>query len=802
MLSQSADGGDPAGFRDTALFQKCLEMGLIPRSETELAGAWQPRPAAREPEPAGIGHRKRPPDTLGLRLKVSGMWCPVCAWAIEETLRKQPGVINPTCIFSNDTLLCDYHPVETSPATIIAMVERLGYPVHLPDERTRKKEGRAEFIRLSVSSFLTMNIMMLSFALYFGFFRPFSSTEISTLSWPVFAMASIVFFYGGARMHQHALRSLRTGVFGMETLISTGAVSAYGFSIYNLASGSLHLYFDTAAMLITLALIGKWLERGARDRVGKTLDALFSLQPTKVRICRPGDPTGRYVSARHLQPGDTFRVTAGEVIPADGRVVGGQGTVDESSITGEALPRKKAAGDGVMSGVRVARGDFQVRARRVGPNGTLGQMLSLIETTLAKKTPLETLADKHLRWFVPVIMILALATGIVGWAMGLSGDTALVRAVTVLVVSCPCALGVAIPLARVAGISIAGARGILVRSFAAFDQARSVDAVVLDKTGTVTHGQWALREIKPAQSFTATFLLGLAAGLEAATDHPVGAEIRRQAREKRVTPLPVSVIERFENGVGGRYDGKPVRIGSAEFLRDELAATRLETGRALSESGGGEPASRVYVGVAGRLAGVLVFGDRIRPHVAPTLRRLKASGVSVALVSGDGEDATRWVAQALGVTRAAGSQSPADKAAFVRRWQASGKTVAMVGDGVNDAPALAQADLAIALYSGHPLGQETADITLMSGDMRRILDFLPLAALVRAKIAQNLVFTFLYNIIAVPVAMAGWLSPLVAVSAMLLSSLSVIGNTLLMVRAASHESPADGRVDQPLVQRP
>ncbi|MFH0729949.1 MAG: cation-translocating P-type ATPase [Pseudomonadota bacterium] len=802
MLCESADGGDPARFNESALFQKCLEMGLIPQSEAELSRKWEARPATLNLEPDPNTESFLPPqNVLHLRLVIGGMWCPVCAWAIEETLRKNSGIRNPVCLFSNDILTCYYNPVSTSPAAIVETIGKLGYRAHPPESDTARKEEKADFIRLCVAAFLSMNIMMLSFSLYFGFFQPFGTAELESLSWPVAVMATIVFFHGGRRIHRQAVLSLRTGLFGMETLISIGATSAYGYSLYNFLAGNPHLYFDTTAMLITLALLGKWLEGRARDRIVKHLGALFSLQPAKARICSPEAPNGRYVSAAFLKPGDTFRVEAGEIVPADGRISEGEGRIDESNITGEAMPRKKGRGDLLRSGTRVVEGKLRVIAQRVGVEGTLGQMISLIEKTLSQKTPIENLAHRYLRWFVPMIIGVAALTAVAYWHFGASVEIAVIRAITVLVVSCPCALGIAIPLARVAGISIAGAKGILVRSFSAFEKATTLHTVVFDKTGTVTEGHWTLKEILSNGPLDETFLLGIAAGLEAESNHAIGTQIRRLARERRVIPLPVQSINSFETGISGRYEGKKYGIGSLAFVQTVMSCKSNDTVSSGPEASN-DASSRVYLGIEGEIAAVFILGDRIRPSAFFAIGALKRLGIGVMLVSGDDERVTAAVAEKLGIGTFLGGQSPAQKVSVVKKWQHQGKRVAMVGDGINDAPALAQSDLSVAIYSGNQLSEETTDISLMSGDLARLLAFFALAKRVRKKIRQNLLLAFIYNLVAIPIAIAGLFTPLVAVCAMLLSSLSVIGNTLLLIHFASKEpglnqttfpSPADER---------
>jgi heavy metal translocating P-type ATPase len=410
-------------------------------------------------------------------------------------------------------------------------------------------------------------------------------------------------------------------------------------------------------------------------------------------------------------------------------------------------------------------------------------MMQIIEKTLLTKMPIEGKTDVILQWFVPVILVLAAATGMACRFMGLSLETSILRAVTVMVISCPCALGIAIPLSRVAGISIAEKKGILVRNFTAFEMANRITAVVFDKTGTITHGNWTLQKIIALAPFDQDRALELAAGLEQNSDHFIGREILRQAQERNIEPATVNKIRTEENGVIGRFDGDIVKIGSADFLKDTTVNfNKLPDSDDLQQ---GSADSYVYMSIGDRPTAVFVFGDRIRNGARATVEKLLHRGFRLALVSGDGTETTRAIAKDVGIHDAYGGQMPNDKVAIVKALQGQNHPVAMVGDGINDAPALVQANLSLAVHSGANLGEEVADVTLMRAEPEQIIDFLIFAGAVNRKIHQNLVFTFVYNVISIPMAMSGLLTPLVAVSAMLLSSISVIGNTLMLVRKHS-----------------
>jgi heavy metal translocating P-type ATPase len=784
MLMEASDSPDPESFHQTELFRKCQEIGIIPRTEAELE-----EKVRRQEQPPSIASFARPakkpelPEStaegthLSLSLNVNQMWCPACAWVIEETLKRSPGIANASCSFATDRVRCDYNPIVTSPQGIIDSIRSLGYDAFIPGEDKKDKKRRTELIRFVVCGFLTVNVMMLSFALYSGFFTELNRESIQKLSFPIFLMASIVLFYGGRNIYRRAWMGICIAAFSMETLITIGSFSAYFYSIYGLIEGSIHLYFDTASMLVTLVLLGKLLERRAKDEVQEDLANFFSLRPTKVRICSGQHPEGRYVAAEHLHAGDIFRVEETEVLPADGLIIKGKGLVDESSLTGEPVPLTKKTGDRVKSGARVIQGMFTVKAEGVGEDSIVGQMIAIMEKALGQRTPFETKTDRALQWFVPLIISLAVGTGLACLLSGLSLNEAVVRAVTVTVISCPCTLGIAVPMARVAGISLAGKKGILVRDFTSFEQADRMDVFVLDKTGTVTKGRWSLLDIIPVGSFSKLEILGLAASLEQQSEHLVADEIKRVAARQRAPLVSLDRVEIFANGISALLNGEEIKIGSRAFLAAELEVS--PTTPLLNDKA---EHSLVFMSFAGHLCSIFIFGDEVRPTSSLTVQRLHDAGYRLALISGDEGLTTEAIAREIGIEQALGGRLPQDKAAFIADLQKRGLQVAMVGDGINDAPALVQADVAIAVHSNSNLGKEAADLTLMRADPLQICDFLELARKVRKKIQQNVGFSFFYNFVSIPIAMSGLLNPLIAVSAMLLSSLSVIGNTLLVLK--------------------
>jgi heavy metal translocating P-type ATPase len=775
ILMQASGSADPEAFRRSELYRQCQESGIIPRSPADPALPNAPSEETAKAHPSS-------PEGIQLRLKVENMWCPACAWLIETALSRTPGVLSAACSFASDRLQVEYDPVAVDPSRIQAVVQRFGYSVTPPGESRDKDLRRREWIRFGVAAFLTMNVMMLSFALYFGFFTDLPPESVASISWPMAVMAAAVMAFGGAPFFRRAWLGLRQAAFSMEALITVGALSAFGFSTFNLLAGSIHLYYDTACMLVTLVLLGKMLERRARDHVLEGLEGLLSLMPSKVRIVDEAFPEGRYVAAGQLAAGDLFRVAENEIVAADGIVVSGGGTSDESSITGEPRPVAKKPGDPIRSGSRLHHGSVTICASQVGAESTLGQMIAVVQNTLALKPPGGGRTEKVLQGFVPLILLLAAATGMAVWLRGQDADAAMLRAVTVAVIACPCALGIAIPLARVAGVALAARKGLLVRSFSAFERVEKIDTLVLDKTGTVTRGDWKLQRIVPFQGFTREKVLGLASGLEQGASHPIALELLREAREHHIRPERLAVVQDEGNGVSGLWEGVEVKIGAAGFLAEELAGQEPLLESIRRQSAG---SSFVYLSAGSRPAAVLIFGDELRAGIEPTVVELQRRGLRLILISGDGMETTQAIGRRLGIAEALGGQLPGEKAAFVSDLQKRGKKVLMVGDGINDAPALAQADLSIAVFAGGSLGKEVADVTLMRSEPAQIAEFLDFSRAVNHKIRQNLVLTFLYNAVGIPVAMSGLLSPLVAVCAMLLSSLSVIGNTYLLVRKHS-----------------
>lgn len=775
MLTEAADGCDPSRFRQTELYRRCVAAGVVPASEDDLVRMHtQSPPHRREPADTDPGGH-----TLALHYDIEGMWCPACAWVVEDALLRLDGVVQAACNFAADTLDCRYDPVKTTPHAVAAAVNQLGYAVAAEERDAAARRYRRNFVRLFVTVMLSVNIMMLSWALYSGFFTQLSTQDAAFISWPMAVMATVVMVYGGGPVFRKAWSGLRAGAPGMEVLILMGSGSAFGYSFFNLMQGSIHLYFDTASMLLALLLLGKLLEERAKMRVRRDLKRFMALRPRKVRLCGEGFGHGRFVAAEQLAVGDCFRVQAGETVPADGVILSGGARVDTAAITGESKPVSKGPGDALVSGFRLISGDAVVTARRVGPDALLGQMIAIVHDSLGRRTPLESKTDRVLALFVPVIAVLALGTCLAVFLNGGSLDQAIVRGVTVLVIACPCALGIAVPLTRVAAIAGAGRQGLLVRGFEAFERMAAIDTLVFDKTGTLTRGRWRLEQVT-ARALCQQEAVSLALALEAGVDHAVAHAVAAYADAKGVAAAQVEQVRVHPQGVGGIYKGRAVRIGSRSFALSAGGDDRAEADLGQRESAGG--LSTVYLSVDGDVGALFGFGDTLKPGLPELMQALRAQGFGVHLVSGDTPEAAGAVAAAVGIPHAAGALLPDAKARYISQLQDRGSYVLIVGDGINDAPAMARADLALAIPSNAPLAREAADVTLMRGDPRQLLDLRAWSLRVNRKVSQNIWCAWVYNLISIPIAMSGLLSPLVAVTAMLLSSLTVIGNTVLLVR--------------------
>jgi heavy metal translocating P-type ATPase len=788
MLMAAADIGDSTAFKKSDLFKRCQDAGIIPGSKEDLRRQTFSKEISSSKALDSDQKTDSKESHLTLELVVNGMWCPACAWVIDESLHRIDGVISSQCFFAIDRLKCIYNPLRTSPFQIQKSIKNLGYTTHELDSEKKGAKINPELVRLLISAFLGMNVMMFSFALYVGFFSELSGDSVRKLSWPIFFLATCVVSYGGWPIFYKALTQIKSRALGMEVLISIGTLCAFGYSCYNFSMKSIHLYFDTASMLIVLTLLGKAVEEQAKKKVRKTIDHFFTLIPKKVCLITSKYPSGRYVRIAQLQVGDLFKVQADEIMAADGIVISGRAQVDESALSGEARPVAVSAGTFLKSGCRLIIGSIVVKVTAVGSDATLGQMISVIQRNLHQKTPFENQTDRALRYFTPAIIILSFGTAIFClWACH-SLEIALVRAVTVMVVACPCALGIAVPMARVAGVALAARNGILVHEVNAFEQANEVDTIVFDKTGTLTYGQWRLTKVEAKRGYERDFILQMAAGLEQKSKHFIATEIHREVTQEGLTPFIVENPTSHTSGVTGRYQGKLYRLGSRRFVK---APSDIPCKAGNTVSVLGPDLSRVFLSADEKVIATLLFSDHLRTSTIKTIKHLVDQNMHIKLVTGDGESTARQVASKIGIKEVHTNMLPLEKASLISALKTSGHKVAMVGDGINDAPALSRADLSVAMATANPLTDHITHITLMGAKPSQLATFFDLARQVTRKIKQNLWCALIYNLVSIPLAMIGWISPLVAVSAMLMSSLTVTVNTFLLTYIKNHKDLTD-----------
>lgn len=787
-------GVEQRNYRETDLYRACVAAGLIPATEQDLARLQAGNQEETERGEENQAYEKELSRTIVLH--ISGMWCTACSWLIEEVLKRTGGVLDARVLFLTDTATVTYLPHRVQVETLQKKIGKVGYRAHPESEHTTEaaREKRDWLKRFGVAAIFTCNIMMISFALYWGFFQELEREGVSMFSYPLWAMATPVVFYSGWPILKRAAAGVRHLKPNMETLIAVGSLAAYGYSVAEIWTGGLHLYFDTASMLVTLVLLGKFIETQAREKVSRGVNELFQLSSGKIRLC--GTDRERWVTAEAAQVNDRFTVDPGLRVPLDAVVTEGRATLDQSFLTGESKPVEKGPGEEVPGGSLLLEGRPTLQVKRSAPESSLGQMISLMIEALRAKDPYEIFADRLTRVLVPAILILAGITAAVLLQGNHSAEEAFLRAVTVLVITCPCALGIATPLAKVAAIGRGRLEGILVRDAGALEQVKDLDTLIFDKTGTVTEGSFSLRHHVSLASSPDEDLRRVAS-LEMHSDHFLAREIVQQAREKGLELMTVSRWELFEGmGIEGWVDTQSVAVGNRIFMAGQGfdIPPDLEKQAAEHEQSG---LTVVFYGLDGRVAGYFVFGDSVRPEAVQLMDTLRRGGVQVHLLSGDSPQTTGVIAGILGMDSHHGGALPEDKVRFVKELQKQGHRVGMVGDGVNDAAALARADVGIAVGTTANLLRDASDITLVSAGPKKIETVFRLSALTNRVIRQNLFFAFLYNALGIPLAMTGILNPLVAVLAMFASSLSVIGNTLRITRGKweANTAAVDHRAD-------
>ena len=693
-----------------------------------------------------------------VELDVEGMTCAACAARIEKNLNKLDGV-EASVNLATEKATVRFEPGALDVAALLQRVRDTGYGAQVAREG-EIRDHSAEH-RRARNDFLIAAVLSAPFLVEMGVM--FSGGHGWLPGWLQFALATPVQFWSGARFYRGAWKALRGGTANMDVLVALGTSVAYAFSaavlLFNIDQ---HLYFEAAAIVITLVLLGKYLEAHAKARAAQSLESLIRLQPKTAYVEKQGKLVA--VDAATLQPGDEFVVRPGDAIAVDGRVVEGDSAVNESMLTGESLPVHKRAGATVFAGTVNGEGALKCAATGTGKATVLAGIIRLVAAAQGSKPPVQRLVDKVSGVFVPVVLGIALFTFLL-WGFLAAWDAAFIPAVSVLVIACPCALGLATPTALMVGVGRAARAGILIKNAEALEGAEKLDTLVLDKTGTLTRGEPVVSEILPEHGVDADRLLSIAAALEAKSEHPLARAIVRKAAGP---VLPASSFQSHGGrGVSGVVEGVAARLGSPAFLDQKKSIP-----------------GKTVVGVkyGGRLLGWIALADELRPTSAAAVARLERMGIEPIILSGDAPAAVEQVAGQLGIRRWKAGVSPEEKALEIEALREEGRYVGMAGDGVNDAPALAAADVSFALASGSGASLDVADVTLMKNDLAGIADAIALSRATLAKIRQNLFFAFVYNVLGIPLAAAGMLNPVIAGAAMALSSVSVVSNSLLLNR--------------------
>lgn len=711
-------------------------------------------------------------------LAIEGMTCASCVRRVERALGKVEGVEGVSVNLATERAAVR-GPVPVAP--LLAAVERAGYRARVLDEEgvsggeataEARRDLRRREAEIVAGAVLTVPLVVLG---------TFFMDRFPLENWLMLALALPVWAYIGRRFHLAALRALRHGAATMDTLVSMGSTVAFLYSAAITVTGAMApTYFDTAAAIVTLIAVGKYLEVRARGQASEAIKRLAGLSATDARVLYDGQELRVPVS--RIVRGDVVIVRAGDKVPVDGTVLSGEAGVDESMLTGESVPVRRTAGDEVMGATVVTDGVLTVRATRVGRDTALARIIRLVDEAQSAKAPAQRLADRISQYFVPTVLVLALAT-FIGWvATDHSTQTAMIAAVAVLVVACPCALGLATPAAIMVGAGRGARAGVLIRGGESLERIRSVDEVVLDKTGTITTGTPAVTDIIGVGPFAGrngvSALLRLAAPVENASEHPLArAVVRHAAQQAIAAPSPV---ERFTTIAGGgveaAVEGHTVLIGSPSLTVERGVSLDAVSDAVRSFEAEGKTA--VVVSVDGAAAGCIAVADTVRPDALQAIAALHRLGLRVTMLTGDARAVAESVAAQAGIDRVIASVRPEGKAAEVRRLQDEGHVVAMVGDGINDAPALAQADAGIAMGTGTDVAMDTAAITLVKGDLSDVAFAIRLSRATMRIIHQNLFWAFFYNVVLIPLAIFGRISPILAAAAMALSSVTVVSNAL------------------------
>lgn len=761
-------------------------------------------------EPSGEG---RPLKTSVL---VGGMTCAACVRRVEIALKELPGVRDASVNLATATATILHEPGGVDLSGIAEVLRGAGYdylgeagaPGDDPVEAQRKEEMRELIIKVSLGSVLSIFIMMGSMRHWFPFL---SFIPHDAMLWILAGLTFPVVFWVGSRFYAGAFKAARHMTSDMNTLVVVGVTSAYLYSVFAVLSPAFfsgadvdpHVYFEGAAMIVTLVLLGRLLEARARGRTSEAIKGLFKLKPKTARVITGGEE--RDVPLEFLQKGMTVLVRPGESIPTDGVIERGSSAVDEAMLTGESLPVEKNPGDSVFGGTVNQSGSFHFTATAIGAETALAKIIRLVEEAQGSKAPIQRFADRVASIFVPLVIAIALLTFVTWYFLvpGYDFDRALLNFVSVLIIACPCAMGLATPTAVMVGTGVGAEQGIFIRGGEILEKACRLDRVVFDKTGTLTRGEPVVTDIVAAPGFSEEEVLELMASIEVPSEHPLAAAVVSRARRDGIAPRTVEHFVALAGmGTRGVLDGRNILMGNRALMDSE--GISLEGLRGTADALVADGKTVAYVAVDGIARGMVAFADVPRESAAEAVRRLKARNLKVVMITGDSRQTAVVVARQLGIDHVEAEVLPGGKAEKIKMFQEEGSVVAMVGDGINDAPALVQADVGIAIGAGTDIAAEASDITLIRDDLNLVDSAIMLSFLTMRGIRQNLFWAFFYNTVGIPVA-AGvlypffgiLLNPMYAAAAMALSSVSVVGNSLRLRRVWGGKQETRGQEASP-----
>ncbi|WP_308925167.1 heavy metal translocating P-type ATPase [Janthinobacterium sp. J1-1] len=710
-------------------------------------------------------------------LSVADMTCASCVGRVEKALLKVPGVLAASVNLATESARVTVSGVEAS--TLVAAVTAAGYAASVP------LQGEVGAPAPSRDGIKVVFAGLLSLPLMLPMLLEWAGVHLMLPGALQFALATPVQFYLGARFYKAGWKAVRAGSGNMDLLVAIGTSAAYGLSVYQWLTAEEmlpHLYFEASAVVITLVLLGKWLEGRAKRQTASAIRALQVLRPASARVRRDGVESD--VPVEQVRLGDLAVIRPGERVAVDGVVIDGASQVNESLITGESLPVDKHVGDQVTGGAINGDGLLLVRTTAVGAETTLSRIIRLVEDAQAAKAPIQHLVDKVSAIFVPVVLGLALLTLLGWWFTNGDLETAIINAVAVLVIACPCALGLATPTAIMAGTGVAARYGILIKDAEALEVAHAVTTVVFDKTGTLTVGKPVLAALH-AHGVDEERLLLLAASIQSGSEHSLAKAVLEAAGARGIVALSASGLSALPGrGLAAQVDGMALKLGSTRLMQEEGVDMSALASQAQALEAAGNTISWLSAGT--QLLGLFAFSDQVKPGAREAIARLHALGIATVMLTGDNQGSAEAVGKQLGIDTVVAKMLPADKTARIMELKAAGAKVAMVGDGINDAPALAAADVGIAMATGTDVAMHAAGITLMRGDPALVADAIDISRRSYSKIRQNLFWAFIYNLIGIPLAAFGLLNPMVAGAAMAFSSVSVISNALLLRRWKAH----------------